>query len=262
MHTLAEILLILQIVASSGLILVGSLVEGFGYGLSLGTSWPYRHDIFHLALKGDPEAWHRIIATTLGVNAVILAVLLRDVNAFSGLALIVATALLGVATLHVLAGKAPSFLHGLHGLLAYSTLFAYLAEVVPGSMSVWSLMEQIVPIHAFLLMVFLGGIVTGQRGFKTPIGAFVLPRTLGHWAFVIHILGWLLLVLTLAFYAQSYSAALIFALLQVLLGLALYQSVNANPARPGILTVFHQSMGLLIFFSLVFAWQIRVPFLS
>lgn len=92
---LINILLVIQTVAAIGLILVGSLVEAYGYGLSLGTNWPYHQNIFGLAMKGDPEAWHRIIATTLGVNAVLLAVLAHDSNTFSGLALIAATALLG-----------------------------------------------------------------------------------------------------------------------------------------------------------------------
>ncbi|MGC9217499.1 MAG: cytochrome C oxidase assembly protein, partial [Acidithiobacillus sp.] len=38
------------------LILLGSLVEGFGYGLSLGTKWPYTRNIALLMLRGDPEA--------------------------------------------------------------------------------------------------------------------------------------------------------------------------------------------------------------
>lgn len=262
MNTIADVLLIVQAVASAGLIMVGSVVEGYGYGLSLGTDWPYRNDIFHLALRGDPEAWHRIIATTLGLNAVLLAILLRDVNSISGLILIGSTALLGMATLNVLAGKAPAFLHGFHGLLAYSTMFAYLAELLPGSPSVWQLMETTVPIHAFLFMVFLGGMVTGQRGYQRAIGAFVLPRTKGQWVFVVHGLGWGLLVLTLAYYVGSYNGALILALLQALIGFMLYQSVNASPAKPGIITVFHQSMAMLIFLALVFAWQVKVPFLG
>ncbi len=262
MNGVAYVLLILQAAASGALILVGSVVEAYGYGLSLGTNWPYRNDIFSLAMRGDPEAWHRILATTLGVNAVILAFLLRDGNAFSGLALIAGTALLGVATLHVLAGKAPAFLHGLHGLLAYATLFAYVSELLPRSPSVWSVMVAIVPVHVFLLIVFLGGMVTGQRGYRRPIGAFVYPRTGGQWVFLVHGLGWALLVLTLAYYVQSYSVALLLALLQLLLGFMLYQAVNDRPSRPGILTVFHQSMALLIFLSLVFAWRIKVPFLG
>lgn len=262
MNIITHVLLVVQAVASAGLILVGSLVEGFGYGLSLGTDWPYRKDIFHLAIKWDPEAWHRIIATTLGVLAVVLAVLLHNVNAFSGLILIAVTALLGMATLHVLSGRAPAFLHGLHGLLAYGTMFAYLAELLPGSPSVWTVMETAAPLHMFLLMVFLGGMTTGQRGYQKPIGQFVAPKSAGQWVFAVHGLGYAILILTLAYYASSYSVALILALVQVFAGFALYQSVNAKPAKPGILVVFHQCMALLIFLAIVFGWHVRVPFLG
>ncbi|HUI70616.1 MAG TPA: cytochrome C oxidase assembly protein [Spirochaetia bacterium] len=259
---LLRILVVFQIVASAALVLVGSLAEAYGYGLSLGTSWPYRKDIFPLARKGDPEAWHRIIATFAGANALLLAALARDVNTTSGLALIVVTALLGLATLNVLAGKAPAFFHGLHEALAYCTLCAYLCEALSGSPSMWSLLEETASLRALLLMVFLGGMVTGQRGFKSPIGAFIVPRTKAQWMFALHLAGYVGLLLTLAYFAGPFSAAFLFALLQVLLGFALYQSVNARPGTPGIITVFHQLMSLLIFLSLVFAWGIRVGLLG
>jgi hypothetical protein len=254
-----HILVVLQIVASAALILVGSLVEAYGYGLSLGTSWPYRSDILRLALQGDPEAWHRIIATLLGLNAVVIAILLRSVDAVSGLALSAATALLGVATLNVLAGKAPAFLHGLHAVLAYATLCAYVFQVAPGVPSLWAVFERSAPLHGFLLMVFLGGMVTGQRGFQKPIGAFVVPRTGGQVAFAAHFLGWLIMLLAVAWFLPHGSVTLLLALLQGLLGFALYQSVNQTPARPGILAVLHQGMALFILFSLMFAWKVPIP---
>ncbi len=257
--TSAHILVVLQVVAAAALILVGSLVEGYGYGLSLGTSWPYRADIMRLAFQGDPEAWHRIIATLIGVNAVAIAILLRSVDAISGLALAAATALLGVATLNVLAGKAPAFLHGLHAVLAYATLCAYVFQVAPGVPSLWSVFERSAPLHGFLLMVFLGGMVTGKRGYQKPIGAFIFPRTGGQVVFAAHFLGWLLLVFAAAWFLPPGSVTLVLALLQGLLGFALYQSVNLKPARPGILAVFHQGMALLILFSLMFAWRVQVP---
>jgi hypothetical protein len=256
--TSTGILLILQVVASAALVLVGSLAEAYGYGLSLGTAWPYRRDILRLASHGDPEAWHRLVATLLGINGVILAILLGGTNAWSGLLLIIATALLGIATLHVLAGRAPAFLHGLHELLAYATLTAYVSQIAQGSPSMWALLRRSVPLHPFLLMVFLGGMVTGQRGFKTPIGQFVVPRTPGQWMFAVHLGGWLLLVLTLAWYGPPSSVALLLALLQVLLGFALYQSINARPERPGVLTAMHQGTALLLFLSLVFSWRIPI----
>ena len=36
------------------LILLGSFVEGFGFGLSLGTRWPYTRNIVVLMVEGDP----------------------------------------------------------------------------------------------------------------------------------------------------------------------------------------------------------------
>jgi hypothetical protein len=256
------ILLIVQTVASAGLILVGSLVEAYGYGLSLGTKWPYHEKILALAMRGDPEAWHRIIASTLGVLAVVLVILVHDANTIAGLVLIALTALLGMATLYVLSGKAPAFLHGLHGLLAYSTFLSYLSELVHSSPAVWSMVNETVPLHALLLMIFLGGMVTGQRGYQRAIGEFVVPRSKGQWVFVLHGLVWLLLVLTLAYYVRSYSAALVLALFQGVFGFMLYQAVNARPSKPGILTVFHQSMAMLICLAMVFQWHVGVPFMQ
>jgi hypothetical protein len=255
-------LLVLQTAGVLALILVGSLVEGYGYGLSLGTRWPYHREILALAVKGDPEAWHRLIATALGANAVLLALLLGGTNTISGLILIAATALLGLATLHVLAGQAPPFLHGLHGLLAYSTVLCYLAELQASRPSVWHLAATLAPLHLLLLMVFLGGMVTGARGHQTEIGGFVAPRSAGQWVFVAHGLAWLLLVLTLAYDVQRYNVALILALTQAIVGFMLYQAVNTWPARPGILVVFHQGIAVLILLSVVLGWEVRVPVLG
>ena len=252
---LARVLLIIQVAAGSVLVLLGSLAEGFGYGLSMGTSWPYRRDIVRLALRADPEAWHRILATAVGLNAMALAAILRSPGAWLGLGLSAAAALLGMATLHVLADRAPAFLHGLHELLAYGTLLAYASQVGPGT-APWALLRESAPLHAFLLMVFLGGLVAGQRGYKTAIGPFVVPRTAGQWMFALHVAGWLVCAITLAFTLSVRSAALAVALLQVLLGFALYQSVNASPGRPGIPAVLHQAAALLLFFCLVFSWRI------
>ena len=252
---LVRILLFLQVSLSAALILLGSIVEAYGYGLSLGTSWPYRSDILRLAARGDPEAWHRITAAILGLNAVALALLLRSVDALSGLALSAATALLGVATLNVLAGKAPAFLHGLHAILAYCTLGSYVLQASAGSPGVWRFVATSGPLHAFLLAVFLGALVTGSRGFKAPLGSFVLPRSRGQLAFAAHFVGWLLVVITAAWLLPRGNVMLILALLQGAAGFLLYQSVNKSPAQPGIVTVLHEGMALLILFSLVFAWR-------
>jgi len=252
---LAHALLVLQVTLGSVLVLLGSLAEGYGYGLSLGTAWPYRRDILRLALRADPEAWHRIVATVVGLNAIALALALRSPGAWLGLALSAAAALLGMATLHVLAGKAPAFLHGLHELLAYAVLLAYACQVASPGASPLALLSGSAPLHGFLLMVFLGGLVTGQRGYKTAIGSFVVPRTGGQWMFALHLLGWLAFMFTLSFSLSFHSAAFAVAALQVLLGFALYQSLNASPGRPGVPAVLHQAAALLLFFSLVFSWK-------
>lgn len=243
----------------AGLILIGGFVEGYGYGLSLGTRWPYHEKMLVLAARGDPEAWHRIVATVLGINAIAIVVLAPGANSIAGLVLIAVTALLGMATLHVLAGKAPAFLQGLHGLLAYSTFITYLLAVRGAMPPVWSYIKVLPPLHAFLLMIFLGGMVTGQRGFQRPIGGFVLPRSKGQWVFALHYLAGLLFLLTLGLYARVYSGALVLALVQFAIGFVLFHSVNDRPERPGILVVFHQGMALAILLALIYGWQIRLP---
>ncbi len=256
---LLQILLIIQVVAMAGLIVIGGLVEGYGYGLSLGTRWPYHEKMLVLALKGDPEAWHRIVAILLGLNAIALLVLAPGANTIAGLVLIALTAVLGMATLHVLSGKAPAFLHGLHGLLAYTTYITYLLVLHIGSLPLWTYLAVVAPLHPFLLMIFLGGMVTGQRGYQRAIGAFVMPRTKGQWVFALHYLTGLLLLLTLGYYARFYSGAFILALAQFVFGFMLFHAVNAKPKRPGILVAFHQVMALLILLAIVYAWRIHIP---
>ncbi|MDN5874980.1 MAG: hypothetical protein L0H29_11440, partial [Sinobacteraceae bacterium] len=209
----------------------------------------------------DPEIWHRILATILGLNAVVLLILSPDANTLTGLVLIAATALLGIATLHVLAGKAPAFLHGLHGLLAYTTYITYLVALQPMAPPVWTYLAVIVPLHPFLFMIFLGGMVTGQRGYQRPIGTFVMPKTKGQWVFMLHYLAGLLFLLTLAYYIRAYSAALVLALAQFVIGFVLYQAVNDSPKRPGIMVAFHQAMALLILLAIVFYWRIPLGWL-
>lgn len=252
---LVDALTIFQIIAMAGLIVIGGIVEGYGYGLSLGTQWPYHRKMLTRAALTDPEIWHRLLATVLGLNAVVLLILAPSPNTLTGLILIATTALLGIATLHVLAGKLPAFLHGLHGLLAYTTYITYLVALRPEAPPVWPYLGVAVPLHPFLLMIFLGGMVTGQRGYQHPIGTFVLPRTKGQWVFALHYLVGLLFLLTLAFYFELYSGALILALIQFVVGFILYQSVNASPKRPGIMVAFHQGMALLILLAIVFLWR-------
>jgi hypothetical protein len=253
---------IFQATAMAGLIVIGGLVEGYGYGLSLGTRWPYHEKILVLAAKGDPEAWHRILATILGLNAVAMVALAPGANTIAGLVLIAITAILGMATLHVLAGKAPSFLQGLHGLLAYVTFITYLVVLHVGRIPVWTYIKEVPVLHAFLPMVFLGSMVTGQRGYQRAIGAFVAPRSKGQWIFVLHALFGLVFLFVLSFYVRIYTVALIIALVQFVVGFALFHAVNARPERPGILVAFHQVAALLILLALVYVWHVSVPGLS
>ncbi|MGH8160846.1 MAG: cytochrome C oxidase assembly protein [Gammaproteobacteria bacterium] len=252
-------LVIFQAVAMAGLIVLGGLVEGYGYGLSLGTKWPYHEKMATRAAWGDPEIWHRVLATLLGLNAIVILILAPGANTAAGLVLIAITALLGMATLHVLAGKAPSFLQGLHGLLAYATFITYLVVLQANSIAVWTYVGVIPVLHPFLLMIFLGGMTTGQRGYQRAIGAFVAPHTKGQWIFVLHGLAGLLFLFVLAVYVRVYSVALILALVQFIVGFGLFHAVNAAPKRPGILAAFHHVMALLILLAIVFVWKVSIP---
>ncbi|MGH8128690.1 MAG: cytochrome C oxidase assembly protein [Gammaproteobacteria bacterium] len=259
---LLQVLLIIQVVSMAALIVIVGLVEGYGYGLSLGTQWPYHKKMATRAALTDPEIWHRILATILGLNAIAILVLAPGANTIAGLVLIALTAILGMATLHVLAGKAPAFLQGLHGLLAYTTFITYLLTLHANHLAVWTYIGVMPVLHAFLLMIFLGGMTTGQRGYQRAIGGFVAPRTKGQWIFVLHGLAGLLLLLVLAVYARVYSVALILALIQFIVGFALFHAVNGRPARPGILVACHHAMALVILLAIVFVWQVPLGWLA
>lgn len=254
-----------QTILAGLLIVVGGTVEGYGYGLSLGTRWPYTKSMPRLALAGDPEVWHRVIATLLGLISVVLLILGRGELELTGFLLIIITALLGMATLHVLAGKAPSFIQGLHDVLAYLTLITYMI-IGFGSTghlpSLGSYLLNTVVLHSFFLVIFLGGMVTGQRGFKRAIGYFVTPKTSGQWVWILHGLAVLLFLFTLSFYSQEYTLALVLAVTQVGLGLVTYQSVNQSASRPGAVVPLHQLLSVLIVTSIFFGVHFRVPLLD
>lgn len=235
------------------LILLGSLVEGFGFGLSLGTNWPYTRNILVLLVRGDPEAAHRIVATLVGLIAVALAILAPGSLTISGLVLIGSTAVLGVGTLHVLAGRLPSIVHGVHGLLAYGVFLCYLCALYDPGLDFWSYLSETAALHCLLLAVFLGGVTTGQRGFGQPIGAFDVPRHLSQWATVVHVGSALAVVATLGWLMPRYPVAFYLAVSQVLVGFLLFHSVNLRPKSPGILVAFHQGMVLGITLAIVAA---------
>jgi hypothetical protein len=235
------------------LILLGSLVEGFGFGLSLGTRWPYTRNIVLLMIEGDPEAAHRIVATLVGTIGVVLVVLAPASATINGLVLIVITALLGVGTLHVLSGRLPSVVHGVHGLLAYGVFLCYLTTLYVPGVDFWSYIGDTTALHALLLTVFLGGMTTGQRGFGKPIEAFYWPRRPSQLVVLVHLFSALAVVATLGWLMPKFSVAFYFAVAQVSVGFLLFHAVNLKPKSPGILVAFHQGMALSITLAIVAA---------
>lgn len=235
------------------LILLGSFVEGFGFGLSLGTRWPYTRNIVVLMVQGDPEAAHRIVATLVGLIGVALVILAPASATITGLALIVVTALLGVGTLHVLAGRLPSVVHGVHGLLAYGVFLCYLMPLYVPGLGVWTYLHAQGALHAPLLAVLLGGMTTGQRGFGQPIGAFYWPRRFPQLVMIVHLLCALTVVGALGARMPTFPVAFYLAVAQVLVGFLLFHAVNLKPKSPGILVAFHQAMALSIVLAIVAA---------
>ena len=239
-------LMIAEVVFASALILLGSIVEGFGCGLSLGTRWPYTRNIVILMLRGDPEAAHRVLATAVGLIALALAVLQPDYMTFLGLGLIVATALFGMGTLYVLAGRAPAVVHGIHGMLAYLVFLNYLVGLTHPGMHLPFYLDGTVALHAVLFAILMGGMVTGQRGFGRPIEPFLHPQRTSQWMFVVHGFAALLVIGTLGWLSPVYPVAFAFALVQAAIGFFLFHGVNLRPKSPGAIVAFHQAMALLI----------------
>ena len=244
-------LFLTEICLAGVLILLGSLVEGFGFGLSLGTRWPYTRNILVLMIQGDPEAAHRVVATLVGLIAVALVILAPGSATVNGLVFIVITALFGIGTLHVLSGRFPSFVHGTHGLLAYGVFLSYLTGFLYPGMPFWSYLQGMWALHPLLFTAFLGGATTGQRGFGEPIGAFYKPRRLAHWMVAAHIVSALSLVATLGYLMPAFPVAFYLAVAQVAVGFLLFHAVNLKPKNPGIIVAFHQCMVLFIAIAVV-----------
>jgi hypothetical protein len=242
-----------ETVLAAILILLGSFVEGFGFGLSLGTRWPYTRNIVVLLIEGDPEAAHRIVATLVGTIGVVLVILAPASATINGLVLIVITALLGVGTLHVLSGRLPSVVHGVHGLLAYGVFLCYLSTLYVPGVDFWSYLNSTTAFHALLLTVFLGGMTTGQRGFGKPIGAFYWPRRPSQLVMIVHLFSALSVVATLGWLMPKFPVAFYVAVAQVAVGFLLFHAVNLKPKSPGILVAFHQGMALSITLAIVAA---------
>lgn len=235
-----------QVCLAAVLILLGGFVEGFGFGLSLGTHWPATRNIGTLMLRGDPEAAHRITAGLVGVIGIALAILAPNPATIAGVGLIIATALFGWGTLHVLAGRMPSLIHGIHGLLAYGVLACYLAELVGHGDDVAGFLLGSAPVRTVLVAVLLGGMTTAGRGFGKPIGEFTVPRRMSHWTVLVHILAALSVVAVLGMHLPEYRIAFILAVVQVLVGFLLFHGVNLRPQTPGLLVAVHHLMVISI----------------
>jgi len=148
-------LFLTEVILAGILILLGSIVEGFGYGLSLGTRWPYTRNILVLMIEGDPEAAHRLVATLVGLIGIALVVLAPSSATINGLALVIIAGVFGIGTLHVLAGRMPAFVHGMHGLLAYGVFLSYLTGLAFPGVQFWFYLKFTIALHALLLTVFL-----------------------------------------------------------------------------------------------------------
>ena len=244
-------LFLTEVILAGILILLGSIVEGFGYGLSLGTRWPYTRNILVLMIEGDPEAAHRLVATLVGLIGIALVVLAPSSATINGLALVIIAGVFGIGTLHVLAGRMPAFVHGMHGLLAYGVFLSYLTGLAFPGVQFWFYLKFTIALHALLLTVFLGGMTTGQRGFGQPLGAFYRPRRLAHWTVAAHIVAALTIVATLGWLMPAYPVAFYLAVAQIAVGFLLFQAVNLKPQNPGTIVAFHQSMVLLITVAIV-----------
>ena len=244
-------LFLTEVILAGILILLGSIVEGFGYGLSLGTRWPYTRNILVLMIWGDPEAAHRVVATLVGLIALVLVFLAPSSTTINGLVLVVVAALFGIGTLHVLSGRMPAFVHGIHGLLAYGVFLSYLTGLAFPGVEFWLYLKFTVALNALLLAVFLGGMTTGQRGFAQPIGPFYRPLRLAHWTVAAHILAALTVVATLGWLVPTYPLAFYLAVTQVAVGFLLFHAVNLRPKNPGTIVGIHQSMVLLITIAII-----------
>lgn len=253
--SLTQGLLVTQVVFAAVLIMLGSIVEGFGFGLALGTRWPYTRNILVLTLRGDPEAAHRVVATAVGLVGVVLAIVHPVYEMFLGLGMIVATALFGMGVLYVLAGRAPAIVHGGHGLLAYLVFLAYLVPLAHPHTGLGWYMLTVIPTHPILFAIFMGGMVTGGRGFGQALGQFTVPRHTPQWIFALHGVAGMLVVGTLGWYMPTYPVAFVLVMIQLLVGFGVFQAVNLKPKAPGAIVAFHQIMALLITTAVVMQWR-------
>lgn len=249
---LEEVSLVEAILAGLTIVL-GGIVEGYGYGLSLGTNWPYTRDIFQVAMKKDPEAIHRISATIVGLLSLALLIVKFSTITVIGFIGVIFTALLGMATLYVLAGKLPSYFQGLHDIAAYSVFATYLVIFLKGFNFdiIKFFLYAIVPPHFLYFVIFMGGVVTGLRRMKFQIGNVTRPKNKLQYAWVIH--SGLAAIFVIALAIERLYIPLILTVVEAIVGLWVYDSTNRNPSKPGISVGLHQLFSLLIVTTLIMA---------
>ncbi|MDT7900870.1 cytochrome C oxidase assembly protein [Acidianus hospitalis] len=248
---LKEISLLASIFAGITIVL-GGIVEGYGYGLSLGTNWPYTRDILQLAAKKDPEAIHRISATIVGLISLAFLILRFSMVSLVGFLGVVATALLGMATLYVLAGKLPSVFQGLHDIAAYSVFATYFVIFLKGFNVniIQFFLYAVLPPHFLYFVIFMGGVVTGMRKMKFEIGDVRKPKNWLQGAWLIHSI--LAAIFVIALILEALWIPLLLTIIEVAVGLLVYVGANKNPVKPGISVGLHQLFSLLIVASLIY----------
>ncbi|MEM1629415.1 MAG: cytochrome C oxidase assembly protein [Saccharolobus sp.] len=242
----------LEALLAATTIVFGGIVEGYGYGLSLGTNWPYTNDILQLAAKKDPEAIHRILATIVGILSIVILIIHPSIISAIGFIAVIFTALLGMATLYVLAGKLPSIFQGFHDIAAYTTFVTYFLITLQGlqifKLNIVSfLISAIIPPHFLYFVIFMGGVVTGTRRMKLKIGTpWAKESERNVWLQI----GWIIhgisaIIFILATILLHYWLTLIFTILEILIGLWVWESTNRNPLKPGASVAFHQLFSIL-----------------
>ncbi|MCY0860277.1 MAG: cytochrome C oxidase assembly protein [Sulfolobaceae archaeon] len=232
-------------------IVLGGIVEGYGYGLSLGTRWPYTHNILELAVRGDFEAIHRILATIVGLVSLFLLIFDFNMITIVGFISVVFTALLGLSTLYVLAGKLPSIFQGFHDIAAYTTFVVYflLGLGFSSSKLLEFLINAIIPPHFLYFVLFIGGTVTGLRKMREKIGEVIIPENKIQWAWAIH--GIAVVIFLISLILLKYWIPLILTIIEVVIGMLVYRSINKNPTKPGISVGLHQLISIIIVVSLI-----------
>ncbi len=239
-------------------IVFGGVVEGYGYGLSLGTNWPYTKDMLQVAAKKDPEAIHRILATLVGILSLAILIIHPSIISIIGFVAVVFTALLGMATLYVLAGKLPSIFQGFHDIAAYTTFVTYFLLMLQGldifKLSILSfLIDAIIPPHFLYFVIFMGGVVTGTRRMRLKIGkVWEKNQERNIWlqiAWVIH--GIAALIFIIALVLLHYWLTLAFTAIELVVGLWVWDSSNRNSLKPGISVGLHQLFSILVVVAII-----------